>query len=83
MWPCVFEGHGQIDPLTENEIQKALLLERFQSEVFSLFEKYIYRTQPSISLRLSSMGKCLTQGTSWVVLNIIERLPIVNTLIIQ
>ncbi|CAD8128735.1 unnamed protein product [Paramecium sonneborni] len=32
LWPSVFVGHGKVDPLTEQELQKKMLLERFQEE---------------------------------------------------
>ena len=32
LWPSVFQGHNKVDPLTEQEISKKLLLERFQEE---------------------------------------------------
>eukprot|EP01017_Pseudomicrothorax_dubius_P031502 TRINITY_DN4035_c0_g1_i7.p1 TRINITY_DN4035_c0_g1~~TRINITY_DN4035_c0_g1_i7.p1 ORF type:complete len:180 (+),score=27.53 TRINITY_DN4035_c0_g1_i7:111-650(+) len=32
VWPSVFKGHGGVDELTKAEIQKKLLLERFQEE---------------------------------------------------
>lgn len=32
VWPCVFKGHAAMDPATQNEIQKKILLERFQEE---------------------------------------------------
>ena len=31
-WPCVFVGHDEVDPLAKNEVQKKLMLERFQEE---------------------------------------------------
>ncbi|RLN99765.1 hypothetical protein DYB28_002506, partial [Aphanomyces astaci] len=31
-WDCVFVGHGELDPLTKGEVQKKLMLERFQQE---------------------------------------------------
>ncbi|EQC37589.1 hypothetical protein SDRG_05185 [Saprolegnia diclina VS20] len=31
-WDAVFVGHGELDPLTKDEVQKKLLLERFQQE---------------------------------------------------
>ena len=31
-WPGVFDGHTKVDPFTQSEIQKGLMLERFQSE---------------------------------------------------
>ncbi|CAK4082697.1 unnamed protein product [Aphanomyces euteiches] len=31
-WDCVFVGHGELDPLTKGEVQKKILLERFQQE---------------------------------------------------
>ncbi|CAK87582.1 unnamed protein product (macronuclear) [Paramecium tetraurelia] len=32
LWPSVFVGHGKVDPMTEQELQKKMLLERFQEE---------------------------------------------------
>eukprot|EP00898_Chlorokybus_atmophyticus_P001281 jgi/Chlat1/2153/Chrsp17S02732 len=32
MWPSVFEGHEQLDPLQQDSEQKRLMLERFQQE---------------------------------------------------
>jgi len=32
-WSSVFVGHGELDTLTKQEVQKKLLLERFQEEV--------------------------------------------------
>eukprot|EP01066_Platyproteum_vivax_P006063 Platyproteum_vivax@DN189_c0_g1_i1.p1 len=32
IWDCVILGHGNVDPFTHEEIQKKLLLERFQEE---------------------------------------------------
>jgi hypothetical protein len=31
-WPSVFKGHGELDPLAKAEVQKKMLLERFQEE---------------------------------------------------
>eukprot|EP00347_Sterkiella_histriomuscorum_P008742 403343926 len=31
-WSCACKGHAQLDPLTQNEVQKGILLERFQEE---------------------------------------------------
>lgn len=31
-WPCAFVGQGTLDPLAETEVQKSMLLERFQQE---------------------------------------------------
>ena len=31
-WPCALQGHGKIDQFTKDEIQKKLMLERFQEE---------------------------------------------------
>jgi hypothetical protein len=33
MWPAVFKGHGEVDPITHQEMQKKILMERFQEEV--------------------------------------------------
>ena len=32
-WSSVFKGHGEVDKITQQEIQKKILLERFQEEV--------------------------------------------------
>jgi len=32
VWGCVFKGHNALDPLAKQEVQKKLLLERFQEE---------------------------------------------------
>lgn len=32
-WKSVFVGHGEVDPVTQQEMQKKILLERFQEEV--------------------------------------------------
>ena len=32
VWECVFKGHGKIDPALQEEMQKKILLERFQME---------------------------------------------------
>lgn len=32
VWNAVFKGHDQLDPFTKEEVQKKLLLERFQEE---------------------------------------------------
>ena len=31
-WPCACKGHAVLDPFTQNEVQKNILLERFQEE---------------------------------------------------
>jgi len=31
-WSAVFQGHTKVDPYTQSEVQKALMLERFQEE---------------------------------------------------
>ena len=31
-WSSVFVGHDEVDPLTRNDVQKKLMLERFQEE---------------------------------------------------
>ena len=31
-WLCLFKGHAQVDAHTQSEIQKSLMLERFQAE---------------------------------------------------
>lgn len=31
-WPSLLKGHGQIDPATREEVQKSLMLERWQDE---------------------------------------------------
>jgi hypothetical protein len=33
LWACVFKGHGELDAFTKEEVQKKLMLERFQAEV--------------------------------------------------
>jgi len=32
VWPCVFKGHDNLDPFVQEEVQKKLMLERFQQE---------------------------------------------------
>ncbi len=32
LWPCACEGHQKLDPFTQNEDKKKLLLERFGTE---------------------------------------------------
>ena len=36
MWPSVFKGHDTLDPVLKGEVQKKLMLERFQQEVIKL-----------------------------------------------
>ena len=31
-WTCACQGHAGLDPLTQQEVQKKILLERFQEE---------------------------------------------------
>ena len=31
-WPCFLRGHAPVDPFTQQEVQKSLMLERFQEE---------------------------------------------------
>jgi hypothetical protein len=31
-WNSVFVGHGELDPIAKDEVQKKILLERFQQE---------------------------------------------------
>lgn len=31
-WPCLVRGHESFDPLTQQEVQRSLMLERFQAE---------------------------------------------------
>ena len=31
-WPCFVRGHAPVDPFTQQEVQKSLMLERFQEE---------------------------------------------------
>jgi hypothetical protein len=33
IWSCVFKGHTTVDEITKQEMQKKILLERFQEEV--------------------------------------------------
>jgi hypothetical protein len=32
-WECLLKGHTPVDPYTASEVQKSLMLERFQAEV--------------------------------------------------
>ncbi len=32
-WGCVFENHGELNPFAKGEVQKQMMLERFQAEV--------------------------------------------------
>ena len=31
-WECLLKGHTPVDPFTQSEVQKSLMLERFQAE---------------------------------------------------
>ena len=31
-WDCLLQGHTKNDPFTQSEVQKSLMLERFQAE---------------------------------------------------
>ena len=31
-WDCALKGHGELDPMARNEVQKQMTLERFQEE---------------------------------------------------
>ena len=42
-WDCLLKGHTPVDPLTQSEVQKSLMLERFQAEVWE-------RVRPNLSL---------------------------------
>ena len=33
VWPCVFKGHGKVDPMEVEKMKKKIMLERFTEEV--------------------------------------------------
>lgn len=82
-WPCALKGaipvdnaltrragHGQLNPVEQQQVQQKILLERFQREVRhcnqSCVSPAVYSIRVLISLERASLGKRPTREHSWV-----------------